>query len=819
MNAAAAVRSRTQAVRPLAFETNAGQLDSQARFVARTTNYSLFFTEREAVLSGGKDVVRLRFDQTSPRTRLVPVEPLAAKTNYLIGNDPSRWKTGISNYARLRYQELYPGIDLVFYGNDRELEYDLVVSPGIDPSVVRMTMDGARDLKIDDNGDLVGRTTNGEMRLRKPVIYQRADAGARKAVDGRYRLDDENAIAFDVEDYDESQSLVIDPVVVYSTYLGGSEHDATSGSSGGGARQMIAVDSTGAAYITGQTDSLDFPTTAGAFQITSPGAKSAFVTKIAPDGESLVYSTYINGTKGNTLVWDGVLYATGEGIAVDAGGNAYVVGNVSAADFPANDTPFAIGNRFRNMFLLKLDPSGSSLVYSILFGFGFDEAATGVAVDAGGNAYVTGGTNGSLSAAGVVPPGALQSVCHCSPNLGGVNDSFIVKFNATATAVVYGTYLGGWGGDIGSGITVNGAGEAYVTGRTSSDDFPVFNAAQPVRGGGSADDFVAKLNASGTALVFATYLGGSGRESGNALGSAIAVDPAGYAYVTGYTDSDFPTTPGSFQSVPVQGGAPRAYAVKYTPSGPLAYSTFLSGSGGSWGTSVAADALGRAYLAGNTGSTDFPITPDATQPTLAGGAGGSDAYITVLDPTGSSLVFSTFLGGLSSGEYATGIALGPAGSILVAGVTEGNGNFPTTANAAQPNRGSVMEMFVTRIDIQPPDTTPPTISAIAVNSSVLWPPNHTMRSITVIPTVSDDVSAAVTCSITNITSNEPQTGLDGGDLGPDWEGTVGLTTSLRAERSARRSGRLYTLTVTCTDEAGNSSTGSVGVSVPLNQGK
>ena len=812
----AAVRSRTQFVRPLAFEANAGQFDSQARFLARTPRYSLFFTDRETVLSGGHDVIRMQFDGSNPRTRLVPVEPLAAKTNYLIGNDASRWKTGISNYSKLRYEDLYPGIDLVFYGNDNELEYDLIVSPGTNPSIVRMTLDGARDLAVTGNGDLVGHAANGEIRLRKPVIYQRGGDGPTTPIEGRYRIDDERTVGFDIEDYDPAQPLVIDPVVVYSTYLGGNDADATAGSSGGGARRMIAVDSTGAAYVAGTTNSLNFPTTAGSWQPSSPIA-TGFITKIAPDGESLIYSTFIGGTTSSEGCGPAHFCAgVAGGIAIDAAGSAYVVGNITSSDFPASVSPFAPWVD-RNMFLLKLDPTGSSLVYSVLVGTA-SEGPTDIAVDGAGNAYVTGVTNGGLSMTNVVPPDALQPICNCLSGLGLATDVFVVKFNSTATAVVYGTYLGGGFREAGSGIAVNTAGEAYVTGRTGSDDFPILNAAQPNRAGGLYDDFVVKLNASGSAFVFSTFLGGSDIETGNALGSGIAVDPAGNAYVTGYTNSgDFPRTPGALQVDPGPGPSNRAYATKYSSVGQMVYSTFLAGNGGSFGSSVAVDAVGRAYLAGSTGSTNFPIPVEATQPALAGG--GNDVYIIVLDPTGSTAEFATYLGGPFGFEYATGIALGPAGSIYVAGMTEGLGTFPTTPSAFQPNHGGGTEVFVTRIDIQPPDTTPPDITEISVSPSVLWPPNHAMRSVTVTLAASDDVSAVVTCAISNITSNEPVSGIDGGDQAPDWQDTTGLTTSLRAERDAHESGRIYTLAVTCADEAGNAATRTVDVMVPLNQGK
>jgi hypothetical protein len=800
----------------LTFEQNVGQVDARARYLARTERATFFFTDNEVIVAGQKDVVRLRFDGSRPSPRIVAADESPGKTNYLIGRDRAKWKTGIASHRTLRYEEMYPGIDLVLYGNDHELEYDLVVSPGADPSVVRMTFDGARALTVTEQGDLVGRAANGEIRLRKPVVYQKAEGQAPERIEGRYRIDGDRSVSFDLGDYDRAEPLVIDPVVIYSTYLGGNESDATAGSSGGGARRMIAVDSTGAAYVAGTTNSLNFPTTAGSWQPASPIA-TGFITKIAPDGESLVYSTFIGGTTSSEGCGPAHFCAgVAGGIAVDAAGSAYVVGNITSSDFPASVSPFAPWVD-RNMFLLKLDPTGSSLVYSVLVGTA-SEGPTDIAVDSAGNAYVTGVTNGGLSMTNVVPPDALQPVCNCLSGLGLATDVFVVKFNSTATAVVYGTYLGGGFREAGSGIAVNTAGEAYVTGRTGSDDFPIFNAAQPNRAGGLYDDFVVKLNASGSAFVFSTFLGGSDTETGNALGSGIAVDPAGNAYVTGYTNSgDFPRTPGAFQVDPGPGPSIRAYASKYSPVGQMLYSTFLAGNGGSFGSSVAVDALGRAYLAGSTGSTNFPVPVDATQPALAGG--GNDVYVIVLDPAGATAEFSTYLGGESGFEYATGIALGPGGSLYIAGMTEGLGSFPTTPDAVQPNHGGGTEVFVTRIDLQPPDTTPPVISEISVTPNVLWPPNHTMQLVTVTPTVSDDVSAIVTCAISNITSNEPVSGIDGGDQAPDWQDTVGLATSLRAERDAQKTGRIYTLTVTCTDEAGNAATGSVAVTVPHSQGK
>lgn len=672
--------------RPVAFEANAGQTDPRVKFVARASGY---MTADSAVLAHGGESVRMSFLGAKADARIIPVDRLPGGTNYLLGRDPSRWRTGMASYARVRYEELYRGIDVVFYGNDRELEYDLIVRPGADPRRIRMALDGARKLEI-AGGDLVAHTSKGQVRFRKPAIYQAAAEGRpARTIEGRYRLAGRRTVAFDVADYDRTRSLVIDPVVVYSTYLGGSDGDVASGRFAGGT-QMIAVDATGAAYVTGTTDSLDFPTTAGSFKPVGQH-RAAFVAKIAPDGASLVYSTYLGGTRTDLPAQEDF----GAAIAVDASGSAYITGYAGSVDFP---TTMQVLPGPRTMFLVKLDPTGSSLVYSRLFG-GYTDVSSALVVDAFGNAYVTGRSRSNKDDFPITP-GAYQDVCRCITSIFSAHDAFVAKFDAGA-AQVWATFLGGSGDDQATGIAINAAGEPHVTGRTDSPDFPAIAPAQAAFGGGRTDVFVTKLSADGTALVFSTYLGGSDTESRD-LANAIAVDASGNAYVAGHTlSSNFPTTPGAFQPTFLGGppGSKHAFVTKYGPGGAVAYSTYL-GAMGSQGpedvaTSVAADATGRAYVVGSTSSQDFP-TVDATQPSLACGAFCSqDAFLSVLDASGSSLEFSTYLGGASF-DQAQGVALGPLGSVYVMGGTLGN--FPTQG-ALQPTSGGGEDLFVTKISI------------------------------------------------------------------------------------------------------------------------
>jgi hypothetical protein len=678
---------------PLSFEANHGQSDWKVKFLSRGSGYSLFLTSNEAVLVLSQSeadenrkasrvapaavrarhrksaVVRMTLVNANPRLQAAGHDELPGKSNYFIGNDPSKWRTNISTYAKVKYEGVYPGVDLVYYGNHGQLEYDFVVAPGADPGLVTLAFAGARDVHIDAGGELVLGVEGGEVRQQKPVVYQEV-AGVKLEVAGRYVMKGTRQVGFQVAAYDPSRPLIIDPVLVYSTYLGGSGNETSQG---------IAVDGAGSAYVTGYTASTDFPTTAGAAQTTHDGGIfDSFVTKLNATGSGLVYSTYLGGSNVDNAL----------DIAVDDTGSAYVTGGTISTNFPttagAVQTNYA-GGEF-DAFVTKLNATGSGLVYSTYLG-GSDRDSGGfrIAVDGAGSAYVTGDT---FSTDFPTTAGAVQATF-----AGGGDDAFVTKFNATGSGLVYSTYLGGSGGEIGVGIAVDDAGSAYVTGYTLSTDFPTTAGAAQTTHAGEFDAFVTKLDATGSRLVYSTYLGGNSTEQTQ----GIAVDGAGSAYVTGGTFStDFPTTVGAAQTTYAGGVDYFVTKLDATGSG-LVYSTYLGGNGGDSGARIALDGAGSAYVTGSTSSTNFPTTAGAPQPTYAGG--DADAFVTRLNATGSGLVYSTYLGG-SDGDLGIGIAVDGAGSAYVTGRT-GSTNFPTTAGAAQTTLAGDPDAFVAKIATLP----------------------------------------------------------------------------------------------------------------------
>ena len=662
---------------PLSFEINRGQTDAQVKFLARGQGYGLFLTPREAVLSlrvaqaktaqarkpapgkGAKAdeparsaVVRMRLAHANSHPELSGLDPVPGTSNYFIGNDPGKWQTEIAHYARVKYAAVYPGIDLVYHGNQRQLEYDFVLAPGADPKRIELVFEGARRLSLDKQGNLVLATAGGELVQRKPVVYQEAQ-GKRTEVEGRYVLRGRNRAGFHVASYDTRRPLVIDPVLSFSTYLGGSGEDRGYG---------IAVDASGNAYVTGTTASSNFSTTAGAYQrVYGGGSYDAFVTKLNATGTALTYSTYLGGS-GDDEAWS---------IAVDAGGNVYLTGLTDSSNFPTTagtyQTVYSGGSYPFDAFVAKLNAGGTALVYSTYLGGSGGDYGYGIAVDGSGNAYVTGSTGSSNFP---TTAGAYQTVSS------GGGDAFVTKLNAAGTALVYSTLLGGSGADYGADIAVDGGGNVYVMGPTASSNFPTTAGAyQTVYGGGSYDAFVTKLNATGTALLYSSLLGGSGWGPG----FGITLDGSGNAYVTGYTaSSNFPTTAGAYQRV-YGGGSYDAFVTKLNATGTaLVYSTYLGGSGGDGGNSIVVDASGNAYLSGTTVSSNFPTTADAHQFV---NAGGGDAFVTKLNAAGSAFVYSTYLGGTGS-DSGPGIAMDGSGNVYVTGYTLSS-NFPTTSGAYQ----------------------------------------------------------------------------------------------------------------------------------------
>ena len=585
---------------PLSFEANHGQTDARVKFLSRTSGYSLFLTGDEAVLtlSGKKPqgfvsghrfsdaasgsrkgvpsaadpttgkVLRMKLRNANPAAKVTGLDQLAGTSNYFIGNDPAKWRTNVPTYAKVKYEGIYSGIDLVYYGNQRQLEYDFIVAPGADPHRIAFDVSGAKRIRLDGRGELVFKVGADEIRWHRPMVYQEKD-GARQLVAARYVISDMNRVGFEVARYDASRPLYIDPLI-YSTYLGGSGDDQGFG---------IAVDSLGNAYVTGFTTSTDFPTK-NPLQTAKALGKDVFVTKINAAGSALVYSTYLGGSGRD---W-------GNGIAVDAAGNAYVTGFTGSTDFPTmNPLQPASGGGQTDAFVSKINPSGSEFVYSTYLGGSNNDEGRGIAVDSGGNAYVTGWT-GSTDFPTVNP---LQGTSTGS-------NAFLSKFNATGSALIYSTYLGGNWNTFGTAIAVDSAGAAYITGY--------------ITGYQSTAGVVFKVTPSGSALDYSAALVFSGIKYVSGL--SIAVDSAGSAYVAGsaaYGDNN------------------RILLARLNSDASQAiYSTYeFGGAGASAGRGIALDSAGKAYVTGATTSTNFP-TKNPLQPANAGGFGG-DAFVSKID--------------------------------------------------------------------------------------------------------------------------------------------------------------------------------------------
>jgi hypothetical protein len=766
---------------PLGFEANQGQTDPQVKFLSRGRGYSLFLTGDAAVLElqgsgfriqdsgpGAKpfrarsalqrttghgqrttdhgprttgSVLRMKLVGANAKATVTGAEELPGKSNYFIGNDPKKWRTNVPTYAKVRYENVHPGIDLVYYGNQGgQLEYDFVVAPGADPGAITLDVGAGlvpaphragrpqgSPLRITPDGDLVITAEGGEIRFHKPVVYQeqstvdssqltaqddrRESKGVnrqstivnRQFREGRFHLTATNQVSFEVSGYDRTRPLVIDPVLSYSTYLGGSVADSGKG---------IAVDSSGNAYVTGVTSSPDFPTT-NAFQPTYGGGGSdAFVVKLNATGSALIYSTYLGGPSND---W-------GSGIAVDSSGDAYVVG-VASVGFPTanaiSQTVLEGGvsttydgsacGGWGKAFVAELNPTGSALVYSTcLGGTGMGIPVEGnvgdygrsIAVDSSGNAYITGY---AYSFNFPVTPGAFQtgfsSLCeYCS-------DNFVAKvsWNGSAASLAYSTFFAY--GDI-WGIAADSSGNAYLVGSTNLTSFPTVNPLQPSYNG-NGDAFVSKLNPSGSALVYSTYLGGSNTD----VAYGIAVDSSGDAYVTGQTFStNFPTVnPLQATNNAAANGGSNAFVAELDAAGSaLVYSTYLGGSENDGGNGIAVDSSGNAYVVGGAGSPDFPaVNPLQPNSCAAGGV-----FVGQLNPTGSALVYSSCLANGS----ASAIAADSSGNAYITGTTTSTA-FPTVNPLQGSNNAANGTAFVAKLSPGPAPAV--SFSANAVNFGLI----------------------------------------------------------------------------------------------------
>ena len=677
---------------PLRFEQNSGQTDARVKFLARGKGYTLFLTAREAVLKlqkpGQSAVLRMELAGANRSPQIVGQNELAGKSNYFVGDDPNRWKTDVPNFSGVRYKEVYPGIDQVFYGNGRQLEYDFVVAPETDYRQIAIDFSGAENLEINPSGELVLTVGGEKIVQKKPFVYQeigneRREIAANYSIQNPESKNQNPKVGFEIGEYDRSKPLTIDPVLVYSTYLGGNDAD-------GG--RAIAVDDGGNVYVTGNASSSNFPTV-NPYQANVAGNGDVFVTKINAAGTAIIYSTYVGGSRGDS----------GRGIDFDNAGNAYVTGttggSISSNDFP---TVNAFDNTYGgtdDAIVFKLNPAGNALLYSTYLGGSNSDIGHEIKVNRStGEAFVAGN---SLSQAGFPTTfGAFNTTCsNC------VSGSFVTKFNAQGSALIYSTYIGpGPAND----LAIDADGSAYITGSTTSTAFPITpGAAQPTCTGcnlGRSDAFVTKLNATGSALVYSTYLGGSISE----VGSGIAVDGTGNAYVTGRTESGtgssvvFPTTPGAFQTVSL--GVPDGFVTKLNPTGTaFVYSTFLGGNVRDEAFGIAADPLGNVHVIGQTRSTNFPL---ANPFQTICPQNGDCVFISSLDAAGSAILFSTFFG---QGEGLE-VAADSAGNIYVTGVTyQGLANLPTM-NPIQPAHGagnSVFDGFVAKIQVHENQTRRP----------------------------------------------------------------------------------------------------------------
>ena len=639
--------------------------------MSRGRGYNLFLTSEEAVvaldqpadadLGAPTDVVRLQLIGANADAVATGLAPQPGEINYLLGNDPDKWQTGITPYGKVRYDEVYPGIDLVYYGTSQsQLEYDFIVSPRVDPDIIRLRFEGAEGRHLDADGNLVLTTPGGEVVFRAPVVYQRSENG-RQVVEGSYRLANDGTLAFSLGPYDERVPLIIDPVLSYATYHGGADDDQA---------QDIAVDASGNAYVVGFTKSTDFPTQNAFDAVLNPGTQDGFVVKIDPTGTALVYATYLGGTA----------FDDAQAVAVDASGNAYVTGITGSTNFPTAGTPIrSVNGGGLDIFVSKLNPAGSALVYSTYLGVDTTtERGFGIVVDSSGNAIVAGET-ASLNFPTVNP--------HQSTFGGDLRDAIVVKLNAAGSALVYSTYLGGSGVDEARQIAIDGSGNVFITGFTGSSDFPVVSALDGTYNG-VQDAFVTKIDPSGTVL-FSTYLGGSADETG----FGIAVDASGNAYATGFTaSSDFPTAGTPFQST--FGGNHDAYVTKYNSDGSaLVYSTYIGGTTSQdRGYAIAVDGDGSAYITGLAQSSDLPLV-DAFQPTPGS---PEDAFIAKLNSTGSALVYSSYIGGSGDNEFGFGIAVDGSGNAYVAGRTVST-DFPSELAIQGTNGGGLYDAWVAKI--------------------------------------------------------------------------------------------------------------------------
>jgi hypothetical protein len=671
---------------PLSFEPNLGQINPQVRFVSRARNRTLWLTKDEAVLTVARRshpratqpsiasnnriqqaVLRMRFVGSNTDARVVGQSRQEGTVNYFVGR-PEQWKTGIPVYSRVRYSSLYPGIDLVFYGNNRQLEYDLVVSPGADPGKIKFAITGAKSMRIDEDGNLVLKTVAGDVIQQKPRTYQR-NGSELVTIAGDYVIHG-NEVGLRLGSYDVKSAVVIDPVLRYASYLTGGGDESEEGTA-------IAIDSSNRAIVAGWTCSTVFPGEEGNPNSSCP---AAFVTKFDFAGSRMIFTAFVAG----------VVFSDNVPLALDSANNIYIAGSTNGNTF-GQDTFVPTAGAFQETFggqtdawVAKLNSSGTELIYATFLGGSGNEQTGGLAVDSAGNAYVTGSTTSKNFP---IVDGSFQRECWVKTDTTCAS-AFVTKLDPMGSRALYSSYLGGHGTQAGEGIAVNSSGSAFVVGKTDANDFPTTAGTEKPVPAGGGDAFIAKLSSSGSHLEYSTFLGGTGLDEGN----AIALDSSGNAYVTGETKSaDFPVK-NAFQRS-CSGAC--TFVSKLNTSGRLVYSTFL-GSGGGRGTGIAVTAGAEAYVTGEPGAK-FPITQNAFQrvqgPQGLGNQPGGSIFLTKFGSAGQ-LIYSSYLGG---GLNSPRVALDRSTNAYLTGVVGYAGTVPATPGAFQETRGAELDAFVAKV--------------------------------------------------------------------------------------------------------------------------
>ncbi|HYP12455.1 MAG TPA: SBBP repeat-containing protein, partial [Bryobacteraceae bacterium] len=651
---------------PLHFEENKGQADPSVRYLSRGSGYALLLGPQQATLSlvrnSGRAVVRLNFVGSSGASSVRAEGALPGSSNYFIGSDPSRWIHGSKHFGKVVYDSLYPGVNAVFYGNQKQLEYDLVVAPGADPKQIRLSFEGADALKVNANGDLVLSTAVGELIQKAPLVYQEIGK-KRRTVRSHYVLED-GRVTFALAKYDVRRPLVIDPVLLYSSYLGGSGEDEVRG---------IALDTNRAAVLVGRTASNDFGILPNGLL---RGTTDAFLIKLGVNGNTVINATYFGGAQDDAA----------NAVALDAQGNVLVVGSTTSGTDP---NKFPVTNTFQNQiggaqdgFFIKFNAGTNAIAHATFIGgFGTDDAR-GVAVAPDGTAHVVGSTNSF----NLGPFGAFQAVFGQ-----GESDGFYFRFSPEGFRLSS-SYLGGESADAANAVAVDSAGAAYITGETRSVSFPLTAGVFQNRVNGCtasafncsqfSDAFITKVAPGGAALTYSTYLGGDKNERG----TDIAVDATFNAYVTGETDSANLPILGAFQAG--YAGATDSFITKFNPTGTnRIYLSYYGGSGDDRARSIAVDPTGAAVVVGATSSTDLPLT-NFFQPANGGGV---DAFVTVVSPAGNMRSLSTYVGA-SDNDDARAVAVDANGNAYVAGQTS-SATFPTL-NPVQSSFAGVSDGFV-----------------------------------------------------------------------------------------------------------------------------